>query len=167
MRSTGNDGMTSPAAVGVNFDADSLCGGVTHDVLLLLLPPLSERLTWSVKCACQFGAEHRPAAFFIAGIWTPRPCAAPDDMPPECPERGVNLRRGNIRAGDAGMTAGLYSLREGETIMLSIKTSICCVCEAVKTVRAISAAWMKQGFPAFFISAVRTRLRLPPSALCR
>ncbi|AXZ45959.1 hypothetical protein AM363_02810 (plasmid) [Citrobacter freundii] len=34
--------------------------------------------------------------------------------------------------------------------MLSIKTSICCVCEAVKTVRAISTAWMKQGFPCFF-----------------
>jgi len=85
---------------------------VIHDVLLLLLPPLSERLTWLVKCACQFeGAEHltKIGVFHRGDVNTTPLAYAFCDMPPECPERGVNFRCGNIDAGDAGMTAGLYS----------------------------------------------------------
>jgi len=85
---------------------------VIHDVLLLLLPPLSERLTWLVKCAGQFeSAEHLPKiGVFHRGDVNAAPFAnTSGDMSPECPERGVNVRRGNIDAGDAGMTAGLYS----------------------------------------------------------
>nr|CAC9190166.1 Uncharacterised protein [Klebsiella pneumoniae] len=72
MRSTGKDGMTSPAPPwGGNVDADRLCGGVIHDVLLLLLPPLSERLTRLVKGACQFeGAEHLTKI----GVFSSRGC---------------------------------------------------------------------------------------------
>jgi hypothetical protein len=102
MRSTGKDGMTSPRRCGGNVDADSLCGGVIHDVLLLLLPPLSERLTWLVKCACQFeGAEHltKIGVFHRGDVNTTPLAYAFCDMPPECPERGVNFRRGNIDAG--------------------------------------------------------------------
>jgi hypothetical protein len=75
---------------------------VIHDVLLLLLPPLSERLTWLVKCACQFeGAEHltKIGVFHRGDVNTTPLAYAFCDMSPECPERGVNFRRGNIDAG--------------------------------------------------------------------
>ena len=86
-----------------------------------LLPPLTGRLTSSVKSAFQFEcAEHLPEGRVFHGgdVYTTPPVKTPGNVSPEGFQHGVNFRRGDVFAAETGMPA-LQPLRKVKQYLLS------------------------------------------------